>query len=529
MKLRKYQEACLEKILKSVKDGNKKILAVLPTGAGKTLIETRLTDCLSENLGAFDCIVHLCHLSDITFKNADYYREHGRHSEKVFVMHGPTMPAYGRRILFTTMQTMCREKRIKSWKAMAFARSPKFFIIDEAHLYGCSSYDKILAEFPDAILIGFTATPFRANYPALMLFQDVAYTVDMETLIAEGHLTKPTMHEFHLPDKTDSTRITAVYKVWREQESDRGLPGLLVCPTISQAQQACAVLTTAQMRTAYFDGKTPQKEVDETLQSVRAGKVDILIVCKKGQLGMDIPNLAFVLLPWGVKSVVTFLQVVGRVVRIFEGKEGANIYLWGDTPAVKKGHYRRMLSYALKLKEDPEGPGASLKEELEYLEFHEEPNYERITWTKEAIESCQILAAGNVGLPAIAKLSERKQFPKKYANALRRITETMAKAGKAAIDPDLPTPVQRRILDEYKFDTASIDTLNKGECSALIAGMKRFHTRSPFTIPRGPYAGRHFSETPSMYRAKLKDPVVKSLFYRWIKAGRPADEEIINK
>lgn len=529
MKLRQYQEACLEGVLRSIKDGNKKILAVLPTGAGKTLIETRLTDCLAEELGAFDCIVHLCHLTDITNKNFDYYKEHGRHGGKAMVMQGPKMPSYGAKVIFTTMQTMCRPQRLKRWKELPFARTPKYFLIDEAHLYGCSSYDRILSEFPEVVLIGLTATPFRSNYPALTLFEDVAFTVDMESLIERNFLTKPTMFEFSVPDKTDTARITAVHKVWKEKESPKGFPGLLVCPTVDQAQQARAVLMTTGCRTAYFDGKTPMKEVNEILREVRAREVDILVVCKRGQLGMDIPALGFVMLPWGVKSVVTFLQVVGRVVRVFPGKDEASIYLWGETPSIKRGHYRRMLSYALKVKKDPEGPGASLQEEIDYLEFCEEPNNERIKWTQEAINSCKILASGSVGLPGIAKIIEQKQFPKKYANALRRITEHMAAAGQAPVDIDHPSPVQRRILDEYKFDAHVVDGLNKGECSALIAGMKRFMTRSPFTIPRGPYAGRHFSETPPLYRAKLRDPVVRQIFTKWVRAGRPANEDIVIK
>lgn len=523
MELRTYQEECLKAILKSYETGYKRILAVLPTGSGKTLIETRLTDHLLETFEAFDCIVHLCHLSDITVKNMVYYQDHGKSAQSAFVMQGPVMPSYGSRIIFTTMQTMCRPARIQKWKDLAFSRTPKVFIVDEAHLYGCKSYDTILSAYPGSILIGFTATPFRSNYPALNLFEDVAYATDMETLIDGKYLTKPTMYEFTHPDQSDSARITAVHKVWDEKERHRGLPGLLVCPTIEQAKIAQAVLMTASVRCGYFDGKTPQRLVDETLQEVRDGKIDILVVCKKGQLGMDIPSLGFVMMPWGVRSVVTFLQVVGRVVRIHPGKDAANIYLWGGAPAIKRGHYKKMLQYALKVKDDPEGPGASLMEELEYQLLNEEPNNERIQWTKDAIAACKALSSGSVGLPGVSKLIEEKRFPKKYANALKRITKHLTEGTPVVPDAADPTIVQRKILEEYKFD--SIEGLNKGECSALIAGMKRFMTRSPFTIPRGPYAGRHFSETPSLYRAKLKDPVVRQVFRRWVQAGRPAEEK----
>ena len=68
-------------------------------------------------------------------------------------------------------------------------------------------------------------------------------------------------------------------------------------------------------------------------------------------------------------------------------------------------------------------------------------------------------------------------------------------------------------------------TLSKGEASAVIAGMKQYMHRSPFTVPRGPYAGKHFSETPPMYRAKVKDPVIRGIFHRWVRAGRPKNEE----
>ena len=518
MKLRTYQEQALSGIRNSIKEGHKKILAVLPTGAGKTIIETRLTDALGLEVGLFGCIVHLCHLKDIVIKNEAYYRKHGEHQS--MVMRGKDMPTHSDKVVFTTMQTMCQAKRIAKWKSRALGKKPTIFIIDESHLYGCASYDRILDAWPDAILVGFTATPFRQNFPAMNLFDNVAYAIDMESLIDQKFLTKPTMYEFSFTDeeKTDKGRIEAVFRLWKNREKDRGLPGLLACPTVDQAKIAEAVLAVGGVRTGYFDGTTPQELVTETLRAVNAGEVDILVVCRKGQLGMDIPSLGYVMLPWGVKSVISFLQVVGRVVRIHEDKKEANIYLWGTAPAVKRGLYRRMLNLALKVKEDPEGPGASLQEELDYLEFHEDPDHARIQWTKDAIASCKALS--HAGLPGIAGLIERKEFPKKYANVLKRITANMV-TGDVNADSGVPTVVQRRILDGYRFADSTIDGLNKGEASSLIAGMKKYMTRDPFTIPRGPYAGRHFSKTPPLYRKMIKDPVIRALFGRWVQAGRP--------
>jgi len=311
--------------------------------------------------------------------------------------------------------------------------------------------------------------------------------------------------------------------VWDQRERHTGLPGLLVCPTIRQAKEAQAVLMTRRVRCAYFDGTTPQSQINEEMASIRAGEVDILLLCKKGQLGMDLPNLGFVMLPWGVKSVVPFLQVVGRVVRKWPGKEEARVYLWGDAPAVKRGHYKRMLDYALKVKEDPEGPAAGLSEELEFLEYHEVRDNERIAWTKDAIAACKALAAG--GFPGVAAILESKKFPQKYARALKRIVSEMESGGVDGPSSGPSSDLQRRLLREYRFDSESIESMDKHEASLVIAGMKKYLHRGPFIIPRGPYAGKHFSETPSLYRAKMKDQVVRQIFRAWVQAGRPGKDD----
>ena len=94
-------------------------------------------------------------------------------------------------IIVATVQTLS-EKRLESFM-QRFNRRISLFIIDEAHHAAAPSYraivDAILAQRPEAMVLGFTATPNRGDGVRLVdVFEKIVYSMDARKAIDAGYL-----------------------------------------------------------------------------------------------------------------------------------------------------------------------------------------------------------------------------------------------------------------------------------------------------------------------------------------------------
>jgi len=84
------------------------------------------------------------------------------------------------------------EKRLEAF-VQRFHRRISLFIIDEAHHAAAPSYraivDAILAQRPEAMVLGFTATPNRGDGVRLVdVFEKIVYSMDARKAIDAGYL-----------------------------------------------------------------------------------------------------------------------------------------------------------------------------------------------------------------------------------------------------------------------------------------------------------------------------------------------------
>ena len=85
-----------------------------------------------------------------------------------------------------SVQTLMQEKRLGQFPADYF----QTIIIDEAHHCISESYQRILKHFPDAQVLGVTATPDRGDMRNLgQYFESLAYEYTLPKAIREGYLS----------------------------------------------------------------------------------------------------------------------------------------------------------------------------------------------------------------------------------------------------------------------------------------------------------------------------------------------------
>lgn len=518
--LRRYQQDAVSALLKDL-DEYKSVAAVLPTGAGKSLIMIDLIDHLRPTLGIDGSILILCHLTDPLNQLFDGYKKYGQRSERIKYW-TRLIPSLSYDIIFTTMQKMARGPSIKMWKnhiSQRMNRIPKYIIIDEAHSYGAASYRQICDVFPDARLIGLSATPFRSNRYSFSQFEKISYTISMGELIELGFLTPPKTEKVQIPDSMtdDAGRIALSYKIWKDRESKRGLVTLIYFPTTDIAKAALASFSQKLGdRVAYIDGSTKMRDAKAMLRDARDGRYDVLLNCQKLETGVDVPNIGSVIMPYPCNSVVRYMQRVGRSLRLFPGKTHSMIYLCGDAPAIESGNWQKLHDKAIKLR-DPL-PSECLLEELDGEDMTKDKY--RMEWTKTAIKSCKMLESD--GLVTLSRFLAQKKFPKKYDRFINMIMVN-AKPSQGYNDDPISKIQTEIIINRYKLEERHVKQMTRNEASALINGFVKHIDSCPFIIREGAHVGKHCADIHPFARKWIKQPGPLRTLKAWWRAGSPAN------
>ena len=152
--LRAYQVQAIDDVHRAVETGRRHVLAVAPTGSGKTVIGAEI---IKTAVAGGKRVLVLAHTREIirqtSIKLYNYDVEHG--IIQAGLVANPERPAQ-----LASVQTL--------WtRAMRLERMPlppaDLLIVDECHHCPAETYRKIIAEYPKAVLLGLTATPCRGD------------------------------------------------------------------------------------------------------------------------------------------------------------------------------------------------------------------------------------------------------------------------------------------------------------------------------------------------------------------------------
>lgn len=324
--LRPYQLSTIESIRSRIREGHRRILVVIPTGGGKTLTAVAmLVAALAKNNRSL-FVAHRLELIDQTVAT---FARMGVLSLGVVRAKDPrTDPRQP--IQVCSIQTMARRANVADVKIV---------FIDEAHRSCSRTYVKNLFDaYPDAVFIGLTATPIRADGKPLgaqwtTIVQETSYS----RLIAEGHLVAPIVYSTPiLPDLSTVRTAAGDYNAedleaavnrrllignlldeWRKR-----LTGVrTVCFAVSVAHSLAIVaqFEEAGIAAEHLDGETPEGERRAILARLAAGTTRVVSNCGVLCEGWDLPACKGMLLARPTKSLGLYMQMAGRTLRPWEG------------------------------------------------------------------------------------------------------------------------------------------------------------------------------------------------------------------
>jgi superfamily II DNA or RNA helicase len=350
VELREKQQEALDAIIRCYNEGKRRLLLVLPTGFGKTAIASKLPDALK--FGRFDVCLWLAHQEELLGQSADAFRSVGAWVEREKAKERASPMS---RIIVGSMQTM-KPKRITEFFDR-FRGRVKVLIIDEAHRATSPTYrrmiDAFFRAFPDGLLLGLTATPKRTDNVGLnVIFEDVAYAVDLDEAIEDGYLVP--IEAYSIRTNLDLSKVKMVGGDFDRQKLAEALDNeqrlrvileaftkivkrrksIIFAPSIAQCHKIAARLTAAGFPTRAVWGKMPDTDREGALEALASGAVQALVCQQLLVEGVDLPNVECVIMWTPTKSSIKYRQCIGRGMRPL--KSVAKLLGKGTTPEQRR-------------------------------------------------------------------------------------------------------------------------------------------------------------------------------------------------
>ncbi len=334
MKLRPYQQTCVASLLEKFRD-HPRLLAVLPTGAGKTIILA----ALAHRLQPLKTLV-IAHREELIQQAVDKIQQATglvAEIEKAGARASLSAP-----VVVASVQTLAREARRGRWPRDQFG----LVVIDEAHHALAESYQAVLGHFHDhAKILGVTATPDRGDKRSLgEYFNEVGFEIGLHELIKAGYLCRIAVKTVPLPIDLSAVRTVAgdlsdadlgaaiepyLQKIVAELKTAIGDRKTLVfLPLIRTSQMFVDLCRAAGFTAEHIDGQSQDRAA--ILARYAAGEFQILANSLLLTEGFDDPSVACVVCLRPTKIRAMYSQIIGRGTRIHPQKQNLLVldFLW---------------------------------------------------------------------------------------------------------------------------------------------------------------------------------------------------------
>lgn len=370
--LRPYQDRMIES-LRGAFRAQRRVLCVLPTGGGKTVVgstivhlavarstrvlwlahRTELIEQASAKLGQFE------------IPHAIIKAGHPRHD-----LAQPVQVASVQTVV-RRLDRLTRKDQRHLWgdHQPSWMQPFGLVVVDEAHHTTAGTYVAILEAYPDAKVLGLTATPYRLDGSGLGAHYDhLVVGAHVSELIREGFLVPTRTYAPPAAAGLDGVHTRAgdyaigeaarvldaaapideIVRTWRQRAADRLTVGF-AC-NVAHAAHLAQAFRAAGVAAAAIDGDTDQAERDDVLARLAAGELRVVWNCALLTEGWDLPSIGAVVLARPTKSRALWRQMVGRGMRSAPGKSdclvldhAANAHRFGVPDADDQYHLQQEL------------------------------------------------------------------------------------------------------------------------------------------------------------------------------------------
>lgn len=354
--LRPYQIKLKEEIYAAWNAGFKNVLAVMPTGAGKSVVLASIAKEIGfDSTGPKLPTAIIVHRKELVAQLSLTLAKVGLHHNIIAprnVILGATASHrqelgrqfynYQAPISVVSVDTLNARHHVH----VKWADNIRLWIVDEAaHLLKENKWGQGVSYFPHAIGLGVTATPQRLDKKGLGSHVEGVFDTFVEGpttkwLIDKGFLSKYRIvvpqndYEQYLKRSSDNTDYSKANMtmasnkshivgdvVFNYQKFADGKQAILFATDIMTAQRMEDQFRDAKIPAKLLTGDTPDAERLKAMNDFRAKKYKVLINVDLFDEGLDVPGIEVVIMARPTASIGKYLQMCGRGLRVMAGKE----------------------------------------------------------------------------------------------------------------------------------------------------------------------------------------------------------------
>lgn len=344
--LRPYQQEAVDATLKHFRQSDDSAVIVLPTGAGKSLVIAELARLARRK------ILVVTHVKELVEQNHAKYQSYG--VQGGIFSAGLKRKENRHQVTFASVQSVAANLE-------QFKDEYSLIIIDECHrLSGDenSQYQRIIEQLRQhnkgLKVLGLTATPYRLgmgwiyryHYRGFVRSEEdkpfvrCIYELPLIYMINRGYLTKPDLVDATVAQYDFSALAQNRFGEYAEKDVNALLGKhqrvtraiieqvvelaverkavMIFAATVDHATEITGYLPPEQ--TALITGATDQRERDALIQRFKQRQLKYLVNVSVLTTGFDAPHVDFIAILRPTQSVSLYQQIVGRGLRLDEGK-----------------------------------------------------------------------------------------------------------------------------------------------------------------------------------------------------------------
>jgi len=331
LKLRPYQHDVIHRLRVAARQ-HQRVLLVAPTGSGKTVIASAI---VYGAVAKGKRVLVLAHRRELIDQAVSKLWACG--IDAGIILAGRT-PRSEQPVQVASVQTLwARAFRGTSMEAPL----ADVIVVDEAHHVRAQTYGKILDHYPNAFILGLTATPCRGDGRGLgNVFGTLVECPGVQELIALSFLVATKVYapstpdlsgirvergdyvESQLAERVNTDRLVGdIVDHWHRLAEGRKT--VIFATGVPHSLHIRDEFRQSGVWAEHIDGSTPIEEREAILKGLSECTVKVVTNCMVLTEGWDQPDVACIVLARPTKSMGLYRQMIGRVLRPADRKDHA--------------------------------------------------------------------------------------------------------------------------------------------------------------------------------------------------------------
>lgn len=330
IELRDYQLRAIDQLEEHWQLGTKHVLLVAPTGAGKTIIGVEI---IRRAVERGERTLFLAPRRELIYQTVEKMHRFDIHHGVILAGH-PDMNLYAQTQVASVDTLIARALRKQRIQLPAI----QLVIVDEAHVGLTERRQELLRMFPDAKIVGLTATPCRSDGKALgQVYDEMVEVASVAELTEQGYLVPGRYFSVSDPDLKGVRTLAGDYhrgdleramnkpklvgdivEHWLKHAHDKRT--VVFASSINHSAALANEFVSHGVTAEHVDASTPDHEREAIFDRFRTGRTQVLCNCTLASIGFDLPELDCVVFARPTKSLGLYLQMLGRGLRPAEDK-----------------------------------------------------------------------------------------------------------------------------------------------------------------------------------------------------------------